>query len=142
MTARRYNHAMRIGVTLIACAMTLLTGCGQASLLEALGKPRAEPRQPEPEPDAKELVRVGADTLFMNHPTAVAVSRPRRIAERGFSVCVQAIVGGKLNSDPQPVTLFVIIEHGKLGERRRATSYDGCARETYEQLEIAPAAAQ
>ena len=142
MTARRYNHAMRIGVTLIACAMTLLTGCGQASLLEALGKPRAEPRQPEPEPDAKELVRVGADTLFMNHPSAVAVSRPRRIAERGFSVCVKAIVGGKLNSDPQPVTLFVIIEHGKLGERRRATSYDGCARETYEELEIAPAAAQ
>jgi hypothetical protein len=142
MIARRYNRAMRVGVMLIACAMTLLTSCGQGGLLEALRKPSAEPRQPEPEPDAKELVRVGADTLFMNHPSAVAVSRPRRIADRGFSVCVKAIVGGKLNSDPQPVTLFVIIEHGKLGDRRRATSYDGCARETYDQLEIAPAAAQ
>jgi hypothetical protein len=131
---------MRLGTMLIACAMTLLTACGQGGLLEALRKPGAEPRQPEPEPDAKELVRVGVDTLFMNHPSAVAVSRPRRIADRGFSVCVTAIVGGKLNSDPQPVTLFVIIEHGKLGDRRRATSYDGCARETYDQLEIAPAA--
>ena len=140
MIARRYNRAMRVGVMLIACAMTLLTSCGQGGLLEALRKPSAEPRQPEPEPDAKELVRVGVDTLFMNHPSAVAVSRPRRIADRGFSVCVKAIVGGKLNSDPQPVTLFVIIERGKLGDRRRATSYDNCATETYEQLEIAPAA--
>jgi hypothetical protein len=142
MTARRYNHAMRLGTMLIACAMTLLTACGQGGLLEALRKPGAEPRQPEPEPDAKELVRVGVDTLFMNHPSAVAVSRPRRIADRGFSVCVTAIVGGKLNSDPQPVTLFVIIEHGKLSDRHRATSYDGCATESYEEVQIAPAPAQ
>ena len=133
-------------MTLIACCMTLLTGCSlgdQHSFWpEVFRKPAAEPRQPEPEPDAKELIRVGAGTLFMNHPSAVAVSRPRRIAERGFSVCVKATVAGALNSDPQPVTLFVIIEHGKLADRHRATSYDGCANETYEQVEIAPAAAQ
>jgi hypothetical protein len=134
---------MRIGVTLIACAMTLLTGCGLLDHMPDVFRQRgAEPRQPEPEPDAKELVRVGADTLFVNHPSAVAVSRPRRIADRGFSVCVKAIVGGKLNSDPQPVTLFVIIEHGKLSDRHRATSYDGCATETYEEVQIAPAVAQ
>jgi len=135
---------MRIGATLIACAMTLLTGCGllDQHMPDVFRQRSAEPRQPEPEPDVKELVRVGADTLFVNHPSAVAVSRPRRIADRGFSVCVKAIVGGKLNGDPQPVTLFVIIEHGKLSDRHRATSYDGCATETYEEVQIAPAPAQ
>jgi hypothetical protein len=131
---------------LIAGAMTLLTGCGvadqHAPVPEIFRQPSPEPRPPEPEPNAKELVRVGVDTLFMNHPDAIAVSRPRRIADRGFSVCVRAIVGGKLNSDPLPMTLFVIIEHGRLGDRRRATSHDRCEDERYERLEIPPAAAQ
>jgi hypothetical protein len=132
---------MRIGVTLIACTMMALSGCGLSDrhsiMPEILKRPSPEPRQPEAEPDAKELVRVSANTLFMERPKSVAVSRPRRIPERGFSVCVKAIVGGKLNSDPRPMTLFVIIEQGKLADRHRATPYDRCATETYENVDIA-----
>jgi hypothetical protein len=132
---------MKIGVTLIiAYAMIVLSGCGlsdQYSFMpKILRRPSAEPPQPQPEPDAKELVRAGADTLFMEHPNAVAVSRPRRIAEQGFNVCVKAVVAGKLNAEPQPVILVVAIEHGKLTDRRRATSYDNCATETYENVDV------
>jgi hypothetical protein len=133
--------AMRIGVMLIACTVMALSGCGlsdQHSFMpKILRQPSAEPRQPEPETDAKELLRAGADTLFMEHPNTVAVSRPRRILGRGFSVCVTAVVAGQLNAEPRPVTLLVIIEQGKLADRRRATSYDGCATETYENVDLA-----
>jgi hypothetical protein len=43
-----------------------------------------------------------------------------------------------MNPEPQPITLLVIIEHGKLADRHRATSQDGCAAETYEKVEAAP----
>jgi len=83
------------------------------------------------------LVRAGADTLFTAHPTAVAVSRPLRMAGRGFSACVKAMVVGPMNPDPQPVTLLVTIDHGKFIDRHRATSQDGCASESYERVETA-----
>jgi len=102
-----------------------------------LRQPSTEPPAPEPEPDVKELVRAGADTLFTAHPTAVAVSRPHRMAGRGFSACVKAMVVGPMNPDPQPVTLLVTIDHGKFIDRHRATSQDGCASESYERVETA-----
>src|SRR5262245_55907022 len=124
---------MRVGVMLIGCAMTLLAGCG------LLDQPASvEPRPPEPEPDAKALVRAGVGTLFMNHPETVAVARPRRILERGFSVCVRATVAGKMSSGAEPVTMLVIIERGKMVDRHRATSYDRCESERYEPVEIPP----
>ena len=128
---------MRIGVLLTACAMTLLAGCG---LLDPPAS--VEQRPPEPEPDAKALVRAGIDTLFMNRPESAAVSRPRRILERGFSICVKATVAGKMSGDAEPVIMLVIIEHGQMIDRRRATSYDRCDTEKYEPVEIPPAPAQ
>jgi hypothetical protein len=95
-------------------------------------EPSVEPPPPEPEPDVKELVRVGADTLFTGHPSALEVSRPRRIAGRGFDVCVKAVVPGAVDGEPRPVTVLVTIEHGKLADRHRATAQDRCAEDTYE----------
>ena len=68
---------------------------------------------------------------------ALSVGRPKRITGRGFSVCVNAIVAGAMNQQPQPITLIVIIERGKIADRRRATAQDGCAGETYEKVEAA-----
>ena len=98
---------------------------------------QAEPPPPpaEPELDVKELIRANADTLFTAHPTALAVARPKRVTGRGFSVCVKAVVAGALNPTPQPITLIVIIERGKVADRRRATPQDGCAGDTYEKVE-------
>jgi len=134
---------MKIGIMPIACAIMLLTGCGPADqyatfIPKVLRQPSTEPPQPDPEPDVKEWVRANAHTLFTARPSALAVARPRRITGRGFSVCVKAIVAGPMNPEPQPITLLVIIEHGKLADRHRATSQDGCAAETYEKVEAAP----
>ena len=132
--------ATKIAMSVLACAVVLLGGCGVADqhatfLPKVLREPSAEPAAPEPEPDVKELVRAGADTLFTAHPTAVAVSRPHRMAGRGFSACVKAMVVGPMNPDPQPITLLVTIDHGKFTDRHRATEQDGCAAERYEKVD-------
>src|SRR5262249_31427089 len=134
--------AMKIAMSVLACAAMLLAGCEMADqyatfVPKILRQPSTEPPGPDPEPDVKELVRAGADTLFTAHPTAVAVSRPHRLAGRGFSACVKAMVVGPMNPDPQPVTLLVTIDHGKFTDRHRATSQDGCASESYERVETA-----
>ena len=134
--------AMKIAMSVLACAIALLAGCGVADqyatfVPKILRQPSTEPPAPDPEPDIKELIRVNGDTLFTARPSAVAVSRPRRIAGGGFSACVKAMVVGPMNPEPQPITLLVTIEHGKFADRHRATSQDGCATETYERVEVA-----
>ena len=61
--------AMKIRVTLIACTMTLLMGCGLADQYSVMPKflrqPSAEPPSPEPEPDVKELRPVEIHREFM-----------------------------------------------------------------------------
>jgi hypothetical protein len=132
--------AMKMAMSVLACAIALLAGCGLAEYAtfvpKILRQPSTEPAS-DPEPDIKELIRVNGDTLFTARPSAVAVSRPRRIAGRGFSACVKAMVVGPMNPEPQPITLLVTIEHGKFADRHRATSQDGCATETYEKVEVA-----
>ena len=126
---------------LVAGAMAAFSGCGFADQVasfmpKGFRQPSPERPAPEPEPDVKELIRANADTLFTAHPGTLAVARPKRITGRGFSVCVKAVVAGPMNSEPQPITLIVVIEHGKLADRRRATAQDGCERESYEKVEV------
>jgi hypothetical protein len=143
---------MKIATMLVACAMAL-AACDladqatsfmpkladQAASLMPKTFRQSDPAPPpvEPELDVKELIRANADTLFTAHPSALAVARPKRITGRGFSVCVNAVVAGAINPQPQPITLIVIIERGKIADRRRATPQDGCAGETYEKIEAA-----
>jgi hypothetical protein len=132
---------MRIKVTPIACAIFLLTACDLADqhatwVPKVLRQLSTEP--PQAEPDVKELVRVGIDTLFTVHPVAVSVSRARHNdVGKGFTACVKALVAGPMNPEPQTVTLLVAIEHGLLTDRHRAAPQDGCAMESYEKVEIA-----
>jgi hypothetical protein len=133
--------ARTFALMLIACAMAL-SGCGFADqfasfMPKGFREPTPEPPAPEVEPDVKELIRANADTLFTARPGALAVAPPKRITGRGFSVCVKAVVAGPMNSQPQPITLVVIIERGKLADRHRATAQDGCEGERYERIEAA-----
>jgi hypothetical protein len=133
--------AKTFAVMLVAYAMAALSGCGFADQVasfmpKGFRQPTPEPPPAEPEPDVKELIRANADTLFTARPGTLAVARPKRITGRGFSACVKAVVAGPMNSQPQPITLVVIIEHGKLTDRRRATSQDGCEGESYERVEV------
>jgi hypothetical protein len=131
---------MKIGMALAACIMMLLAGCGFADQYSVMPKflrqPSAEPPQPDPEPDVKELIRLSAGKLFTAQPSGVAVSRPRRTAGQGFSVCVKAVVPGAIDGEPRSVTVLVVIEHGKLAGRQRASADDGCATETYEKVNL------
>jgi hypothetical protein len=133
--------AKTFAVMLVACAMAALSGCGFADQVasfmpKGFRQPAPEAPPPEPEPDVKELIRANADTLFTARPGTLAVARPKRITGRGFSACVKAVVAGPMNSQPQPITLVVIIEHGKVTDRRRATPQDGCEAESYERVEV------
>ena len=82
---------MKLGMALIAGTVMLLTGCGVADQYSALPKvfrePGVEPPPPEPEPDVKELIRVGADTLFTGHP---ALSRSLDLAASRDEVLTRA----------------------------------------------------
>jgi hypothetical protein len=106
--------AMKMAMSVLACAIALLAGCGLADqyatfVPKILRQPSTEPAS-DPEPDIKELIRVNGDTLFTARPSAVAVSRPRRIAGRGFSACVKAMVVGPMNPEPQMVSSPIATE--------------------------------
>jgi hypothetical protein len=129
--------------TSLACAISLLTGCGLADqhatwVPQILRQAGTEPARPEPEPDVKELVRTGVDTLFTKHPIAVSLSRARRNdLGTGFTACVRALVAGPMNPEPQPVTLVLAIEHGRVAERHRAAPEDGCTMEAHQKVDVA-----
>ena len=118
----------------------LLTGCGLADQYSVMPKilrqPSTEPRPPAPEPDAGELVRVAANTLFTAPPNSVAVSRPRRVTDQEFSVCVKAVVPSLIDNQPRPVTLLVMIDNGRLTDRHRAGVDDGCENASYEKVNL------
>jgi len=88
---------MSLGKAIIAGTMMLSRLRRRRSVL---GLPKvfpptgAEPPPPEPEPDVKELIRAGADTLFYGILvlSRLATSSRRR---RGFDVCVKAVVPGR-----------------------------------------------
>jgi hypothetical protein len=134
-------RARTFAIMLVAVAMAALSGCDVADQVasfmpKGFRQPTPEPPAPEAEPDVKELIRANADTLFTARPGALAVARPKRITGRGFSACVKAVVAGPMSSEPQPITLVVIIERGKIADRRRATAQDGCEGERYERVEV------
>lgn len=136
MRALRVMKALRL-LSLLACALIALTGCGRSdaysSMPEFMRYPKPAPPPPEPEPDAKALIRAGLATLFATKPSKAAISRVRHNpAGTGYTVCVKALVAGTMNSGQTPVTIVVSIEHGRLGDRRRAEPQDGCEAEDYE----------
>src|SRR5256885_14525091 len=101
--------ATKIAMSVIACAVVLLAGCEMADqyatfVPKILRQPSTEPPAPEPEPDVKELVRAGADTLFTAHPTAVAVSRPHRLAGRRLRGWGETTVRGAVDAHSQALT--------------------------------------
>jgi hypothetical protein len=134
-------HCMMIVRVLVIFAVAPLMGCGwsdQYSLMPKVFKlPSAAPPQLEPVPDTKALFRAGANSLFVNRPSSLAVSPARRNSSgTGFNACVNAIVPRSLGNEPETITLLVSIEHGQLADRRRATPQDGCATETYEDIDL------
>lgn len=125
-------------------AFGFLSACGTADPYSPYAPSfmrQAEPKPPPPEsaPDVKELVRSGVMALFTSHVKVVAVSPPRRNPSgTGWTACAKATVPAPMSNRPEPVTLVVSIEHGRLWDRRRAAPEDGCEALPYERVEVPP----
>ncbi|WP_375415536.1 hypothetical protein [uncultured Bradyrhizobium sp.] len=129
-------------VVLAAAAMagaTALAGCGSVDSHAAFPKvmlaKESEPRQLDPQPDVKRLVRDKLDSVFTaaSHPRHVRVSPPRREPNGpGWTACVKAEVTSVVGRSLGTQTYLATISGGVILDRRRVGADDNCASETYE----------
>ena len=123
-------------------AAAALAGCGaadpHAKLPDFMLAPAPEPRQPDPQPDVKQLVR---DKLDVNATAAIAPAAisasPRRAAlpaAAGWTVCVKAELTSVAGKPLGTQTYLATISGGVILDRRRVEADDGCAAEAYEGL--------
>jgi hypothetical protein len=95
----------------------------------------AEPRQLDPQPDVKQLLRDKLDSVFTaaSHPRHVRVSPPRRqLNGRGWTACVKAEVTSVIGKPLGTQTYLATISGGVILDRRRVEADDNCGSETYE----------
>jgi hypothetical protein len=123
----------------MAGVASALTGCGgadsHAKLPDFLLAKGPEPRQSDPEPDVRQLVRDHLEQVFTpaSHPRHVRVSPPRReLNGMGWTTCIKAeltsVTGGSLGTQ----TYLATINGGVIRDRRRVEADDNCASETYQ----------
>jgi predicted small lipoprotein YifL len=123
----------------IAGAVAALAGCGtadpHAKLPDFMLAKATEPRQPDPQPDVKQLLRDKLDAVFTaaSHPRHVRVSPPRRdTSGSGWTVCVKAELTSVTGRSLGTQTYRATISGGVILDRRRVEDGDGCAAEVYE----------
>jgi hypothetical protein len=123
----------------MAGAAAALAGCGSADSHATLPKfmlaEQSQPRQADPEPDVKKLVRDKLDSVFTaaSHPRHVRVSPPRRALNGpGWTACVKAEVTSVAGRSIGIQTYLATISGGIILDRRRVEPDDNCASETYE----------
>jgi hypothetical protein len=128
-----------ISALAMAGAAVALAGCGtadsRAKLPEIMLSKPAEPRQFDPEPNVKQLLRDKLDSVFAaaSHPRHVRVSPPRRQPNGpGWTACVKAEVNSVIGRSLGTQTYLATISGGVIQDRRRVEADDNCASETYE----------
>lgn len=123
----------------MAGAAMALAGCGTADSRAKLpdfmlAKP-PEPRQLDPEPNVKQLVRDRLDSVFTaaSHPRHVRVSPPRRQPNgSGWTACIKAELTSVTGRSLGTQTYLAIISGGVILDRRRVEADDNCGSETYQ----------
>jgi hypothetical protein len=97
----------------------------------------AEPRQLDPQPDVKQLLRDKLDSVFTaaSHPRHVRVSPPRRQPNGpGWTACIKAEVNSVVGRSIGTQTYLATISGGVILDRRRVEADDNCASEAYERI--------
>jgi len=120
-----------------AVALAACSADSHAPLPKLLRADEAPPRQLDPEPDVRQLVRDRLDQVFTaaSHPRHVQVSPPRReLNGPGWTVCVRAELTSVTGRSLGTQTYLATISGGVIVDRRRAGSDDNCASETYEAI--------
>jgi hypothetical protein len=123
----------------MAGAAVALAGCGTADSRAKLpdfmlAKP-PEPRQLDPEPNVKQLVRDKLDSVFTaaSHPRHVRVSPPRReLNGSGWTACIKAELTSVTGRSLGTQTYLATISAGVIQDRRKVEADDNCGSETYE----------
>jgi hypothetical protein len=125
----------------MAGALVALAGCGaadsRAKLPDFMLSKAPEPRQFDPEPNVKQLLRDKLDSVFTSasRPRHVRVSPPRRQPNGpGWTACVKAEVNSVIGRSLGTQTYLVTISGGLILDRRRVEPDDNCASETYEAI--------
>ena len=122
--------AIAAAATLAACSAD-----SHAPLPRILRTDEAPPRQLEPEPDVRQLVRDKLDQVFTaaSHPRHVQVSPPRReLNGTGWTFCVRAELTSVAGRSLGIQTYIATLSGGVILDRRRVGDDDNCASETYE----------
>jgi hypothetical protein len=130
----------RVVVSALAMAGTAaaLAGCAadpHGPLPKMMLAKEVEPRQPDPQPDVKQLLRDKLDSVFTaaSHPRHVRVSPPRRQPNGpGWTACVKAEVNSVIGKPLGTQTYLATISGGIIQDRRRVEDGDNCGSETYE----------
>jgi hypothetical protein len=132
----------RANLALAAIAATV-AGCGQLDnntwfasryrdAAQPLFQPAATPRQADPQPEIKALIRDNVASVFLgSNATNVRVGPPRRNGY-GWTACVKADITGVSKQNIGTQTILVEIDDGRIGLRRRATAEDRCDSATFE----------
>ncbi len=128
-----------ISALAIAGAAAALAGCGaadsRAKLPDFMLQKPAEPRQFDPEPDVKQLLRDKLDSVFTaaSHPRHVRVSPPRReLNGPGWTACIRAELTSVTGKSLGTQTYLATISGGVILDRRRVEADDNCGSESYE----------
>jgi hypothetical protein len=122
----------------MAGAAAALAGCAadpHGPLPKMMLAKEVEPRQFDPQPDVKQLLRDKLDSVFAaaSHPRHVRVSPPRRQPNGpGWTACVKAEVNSVIGRSLGTQTYLATISGGHILDRRRVEADDNCASETYE----------
>ncbi|HXO73396.1 MAG TPA: hypothetical protein VN838_30950 [Bradyrhizobium sp.] len=118
-----------------------LAGCGaadpRAKLPDFMLAKAPEPRQLDPEPNVKQLVRDKLDSVFTaaSHPRHVRVSPPRREPNGpGWTACIKAELTSVIGKPLGTQTYLATISGGVILDRRRVEPDDNCGSETYEAI--------
>ena len=121
-----------------AGAALALAGCSvdsRAPLPKFMLGKESEPRQLDPQPDVKQLLRDKLESVFTaaSHPRHIRVSPPRREPSGlGWTACVKAELTSVTGRSLGTQTYLATISGGVILDRRRVEPDDNCATETYE----------
>ena len=120
-----------------AAALAACSADSHAPVPKFMRTNEAAPRQLDPEPDVKRLVRDKLDQVFTaaSHPRRVRVSAPRReLNGAGWTVCVRAELTSVTGRSLGTQTYLATISGGVILDRRRVEADDNCVSETYDEI--------
>lgn len=102
------------------------------SLSDFLKRAEPEQRKSDPMPDSVKFVRDNLQSIFSksSKPRGI-MAAPARPNGYGWKVCIKGLFSDLAGNQAVPMTFVLLIDGGKVGDRRKATNPGECDSETY-----------